>query len=157
MFEPSPCNPSPLVWVLLEPAMSPGFLPMETRGHRERRGAGAQHRIPVCPPGWRLSHTTASRGVGTAISCESLFQKALQKTQLTIGLLMFTPCSSSFFCIIKHLWWSNHHHLPCRVGTRVSMSSCPLRGSCLAVTRSETVACSTKQEMTNCCNLCILF
>lgn len=96
-----PCNRHSLVWILLEPAMSPGFLPMDT-GDMERHGAGAHHHMSVFAPGWRLRGVIASKSVGTAISCSSVSRKALQKTQLTVRLLMLTPYSSSFFCITKH-------------------------------------------------------
>lgn len=58
---------------------------------------------------------TASRRVGLATSCRSLFGKAEQKAHPTTGLLMFMPHPSSF-CIIK--WWSSSHYFsPFRVGT----------------------------------------
>lgn len=92
------CNPSSLVWIVLEPAMSPGFLSVETRGQGGTRGTALP---PRCPPAWRLRHISAPKRLDTATSCQSLFKTS---TVENTAYYQAVDVHTIFFLLLLHNW-----------------------------------------------------
>lgn len=90
------CNPSSLVWIVLEPAMSPGFLSMETRGQGGTWGTALP---PRCPPAWRLRHISAPKRLDTATSCQSLFKTS---TVENTAYYQAVDVHTIFFLLLLH-------------------------------------------------------
>lgn len=74
------CIPSSLLWILLEPAMSPGFLPMETRRQGEVWGWGTTLHLHVSPRLEVQTHYCIPKGGHSYMMLVSLSKSTAKNT-----------------------------------------------------------------------------